>query len=112
MGVAVAVVREERYELADETGRGQVGRHRAEQPVLPTERRDARRHRRLPLAELPVRGRERIDERVEVEQLLDVRARKEDHDSLFSRPSACWFQGTRWVTPALPTRSRLSRYQS
>ena len=29
-----------------------------------------------------------------------------------SRPSACWFQGTRWVRPAAPMWSRFARYQS
>jgi hypothetical protein len=30
----------------------------------------------------------------------------------FSSPRACWFQGTRWVVPAAPTRPRFARYQS
>src|SRR5581483_1872328 len=32
--------------------------------------------------------------------------------SRFSRPSACWFQGTRCVSPAAPIVSRCARYQS
>src|SRR4029453_5938144 len=92
--------------------RRQVGGHRAEQASAFGERRDARRHRRLPLAQLAVSIGERVDQRVEVEQLLDVLTRKDDHDSLLSKPSACWFQGTRCVTPAAPTRSRFARYQS
>jgi hypothetical protein len=59
-----------------------------------------------------VRIGKRVDERVEVEQLLDLLLREEDQDNLFNKPSACWFQGTRWVTPALPTRPRFARYQS
>src|SRR5213076_342508 len=86
--------------------------HRAEQAVALRQCGDARWHRRLPLAQLAVRIGQGVDERVEVEQLLHLLLREQDHDSRFKRPSACWFQGTRCVTPAPPTRSRFARYQS
>ena len=56
--------------------------------------------------------RERIDKLVEVEELAHLWFREDDHERRLSRPSACWFQGTRCVTPAPPTRPRFARYQS
>src|SRR5207302_5923435 len=111
--LALAVAREERHELAREPGRGKVRGHHAEQAfLLLDEGGDAWRHRGGPGAEVGMRRRERVDERVEIEQVSYIVLGEKDHDSRFSRPSACWFQGTRWVTPAAPTRSRFARYQS
>ena len=113
MRVPVGVLREERHELAGEPCRGKVRRHHPEQTLaLLHQRSNARRHRRVAGAQVSVCGRERVDELVEIEQLAHLGFGEEDHDRRFSRPSACWFQGTRCVTPAAPTRPRFARYQS
>ena len=46
--------------------------------------------------------------------LHDWRGRDESGLQLsrFSSPRACWFQGTRCVVPAAPSRPRFARYQS
>jgi hypothetical protein len=68
--VPVRVLREERDELARKPRRRQVRGIAPSRPFALGERGDARRHRRLALAQLAVRVGERVDERVEVEQLL------------------------------------------
>ena len=81
---------------------------------MPGERGNALRHRRTPAAEVDERLGERVDERVEIEQCLHVVARQHQHayDTRFSQESACWFHGTRCVTPAACIRARFATYQS
>src|SRR5205814_6860151 len=64
----VAVLGEERDELAAEAGGGRVADHCAEDAASLAAGADARHERRLPAGELRMRGRQRIEERVEVEQ--------------------------------------------
>jgi hypothetical protein len=105
---------EERHELGlEEVRRGEVRRHHAEQAV-PGQRRNALRHRRAAGAEVDECFGERVDERIEIEQRLHVLAGQDQHsqDTFFSQESACWFQGTRCVTPAACIRARFATYQS
>ena len=90
MCVPVGVLREEGHELACEPRRGKVRRHHPEQTLaLLHQRRDARRHRHVAGAQVSVRVRERVDERIEIEQLTHLGFVEEDHDRRLSRPSAC-----------------------
>jgi hypothetical protein len=73
---------------------------------------NAGRHRGVACTEVDMRGRKRVDEFIEIEQVLHLVLREEDHERRLRKPSACWFQGTRCVTPAPPTRPRFARYQS
>ena len=75
----VGVVREDGDELAAEPGRREIARHRAEQAVVLGEGRDPRRHRGGARRELRVGARERVDELVEIEQLLHLRAGEHEH---------------------------------
>src|SRR5207249_647803 len=113
MGLAIRVAREERDELARETCRREVRGHHAEERVAVVhERGDTRRHRHVSGGQVSVRLRERVDETVEVEQVAHLALREDEHQEIFfSRPSACWFHGTRCVTPAA-ARPRFARYQS
>ena len=74
----VAILGEERDELAAESGGRRVAEHRAENPGLGPGA-DARHERRLPAGELRVGSRERIEERVEVEQLLHFASAQDQH---------------------------------
>ncbi len=58
---------------------GQIARHRAEQAVVAGEGRDPRRHRGGARRELGVGARERVEELVEIEQLLHLRAGQHEH---------------------------------
>src|SRR5439155_5912696 len=110
--MAVPVLWEQRHQLAGKAGGGQIRRHGAEEAVALREGGDPWRHRGIAGTEIGVRRSERVDERVEIEQLAHFGLREDDQDRRLSKPRACWFQGTRCVTPAQPTRSRLARYQS
>ena len=110
----VDVAREERHELARERRLRHVRRHHAEQALLLfDERRDASRHRDVAVRKGSMRVGDRVDESVEVEQLSHLRLGEDEHQEIFfSNRSACWFHGTRCVTPAADTRPRFARYQS
>jgi hypothetical protein len=81
---------------------------------VPGQRRNALRHRRAAGAEIDECFGERVDERVEIEQRLHVLPGQHQHgqDTFFSQESACWFHGTRWVTPVAFIRARFATYQS
>ena len=113
MRLAIRVAREQGDELARETGGRKVSGHHAEQPILRAdEGGDARRHRRLAGRQVRVRSGECVDELVEIEQVAHLRLGENEHqDSRLSNPSACWFHGTRCVTP-VAARPRFARYQS
>ena len=87
----VAVLREQRDELARQPGGWKVRRHDAEQRLaILDERRHARRHRRQAGRQVGMGRRERVDEPVQIEQPADVRLRQDEHqESFFNRPSAC-----------------------
>jgi len=74
-------------ELAAEAGRGRVPDHRAED-TGGCERTDARHERRRSSGEFRMRGSERIEERVEVEQLLHFAAAQDKHRPPDGTPSA------------------------
>jgi hypothetical protein len=75
---AVGVTRKLRHKLAAEPGRRGVRGHRAEKP-LPRHRRDPRRHRRRAGGKLLVRPGERPHQRIEIEQVLHIRSREDEH---------------------------------
>ena len=74
----VAVPLEERHELAAHPGSRRVPRHRAEHAGAGPHA-DARHELRGVGGKLRVRGGERVDELVEIEQLLDVGASQDEH---------------------------------
>ena len=104
----VDVAGKERDELAAEPGRRQVRRHRAEQAGVAGPGGDARRHRRRARRQLRVRARERVEERVDVEQLLHLGSRQDEHREDVSRRRLSGVRGARPRVRAEPAAAAAS----